>query len=683
MALVACVLTLPATASAAQRFAAPGGGGGPTCPAGVPCSLSAAVTGALPADEIILAPGDYDLLDGSLPIIAAGLDIHGADGQARPTIHGASPLVPLVDVAAPGVRLRHLAIRQDGTGGAALDAATLATGSVFTDLLITNTAAEATAARLGPGVTLASSTAHAPGGAGSGVTAVGPGGPALHNVTAWGSTAGITTGGIDVVALTATNTIARAPGGTDLFTEIPATFAMSGSNWATKTGSVSVTDLGANQSADPSLANPAAGDFHQLPGSPTIDAGIPEPLAGLTDPDGEPRLTSLRQDIGADEYVPHPPTARTGDPLELTTSGGRLTGTVNPNGRATTYRFDFGPTPLYGNSTTPQSAGAGSSDVPVAAGIGDLSPGSVVHYRVVATNVDGESAGVDRVLIVLPTTTTTPGRVPGFTTLSFPTTVTQGQPFTIRVGGRDRDDPVNSIAIDFDDGPGFFAESACRLKPPDRVFNDNRATNFAIPYSFATPGTHAIEVSLGSGDCGRGRQAATQTIQVNVLSATARVSARSVVAAADCRDADLLPDATNLKKIEKATLCLLNKQRRANKLTGFRLNKRLRKAAAMHNGYMVRGKFLAHQGPGEPALGARFRKAKYRGGGGENIGVGAGTPYATSRGMVNGWMNSPVHRANILERAFHTVGIHVVGQKPIDPTLPGATYTVEFGTTRK
>jgi uncharacterized protein YkwD len=156
-----------------------------------------------------------------------------------------------------------------------------------------------------------------------------------------------------------------------------------------------------------------------------------------------------------------------------------------------------------------------------------------------------------------------------------------------------------------------------------------------------------------------------------------------VVAAADCPDADLLPSATNLKKIEKATLCLLNKQRRLNKLKSFRVNKRLRKAAAMHNGFMVRGKFLAHQGPGEPALGARFRKVKYRGGGGENIGVGAGAPYATPRGMVNGWMNSPVHKANILARAFFTVGIHVVPQKPIEPTLPGATYTLEFGTTRR
>ena len=47
-------------------------------------------------------------------------------------------------------------------------------------------------------------------------------------------------------------------------------------------------------------------------------------------------------------------------------------------------------------------------------------------------------------------------------------------------------------------------------------------------------------------------------------------------------------------------------------------------------------------------------------------------------------MNSPVHRANILERAFHTIGINVAAQKPLPPPpTPGASYVTEFGTTRR
>jgi hypothetical protein len=63
-----------------------------------------------------------------------------------------------------------------------------------------------------------------------------------------------------------------------------------------------------NIASDPLFTDPAAGDFHLLPGSPCIDAGNPsfEPLPGETDIDGEPRVQDCRVDIGADEspYFP-------------------------------------------------------------------------------------------------------------------------------------------------------------------------------------------------------------------------------------------------------------------------------------------------------------------------------------------------------------------------------------------
>jgi uncharacterized protein YkwD len=98
---------------------------------------------------------------------------------------------------------------------------------------------------------------------------------------------------------------------------------------------------------------------------------------------------------------------------------------------------------------------------------------------------------------------------------------------------------------------------------------------------------------------------------------------------------------------------------------------------------MLEGRFFAHQGPGETPLGVRLRRVGYRGGAGENLGAGSGVPYSTPRGMVDGWMNSPVHRANILESAYRTVGVAVAVRKPYDPPVPGATYTAEFGTTRR
>ena len=63
-----------------------------------------------------------------------------------------------------------------------------------------------------------------------------------------------------------------------------------------------INDLGSNQSADPLFANAAGGDFHQLAGSPTIDAGTADPFNGFSDFDGQPRLIGAAPDIGADEF---------------------------------------------------------------------------------------------------------------------------------------------------------------------------------------------------------------------------------------------------------------------------------------------------------------------------------------------------------------------------------------------
>jgi hypothetical protein len=46
--------------------------------------------------------------------------------------------------------------------------------------------------------------------------------------------------------------------------------------------------------------------YHQLAGSPTVDAGVADPLSGDFDIDGEPRLFGAATDIGADEWAPPP-----------------------------------------------------------------------------------------------------------------------------------------------------------------------------------------------------------------------------------------------------------------------------------------------------------------------------------------------------------------------------------------
>jgi hypothetical protein len=69
---------------------------------------------------------------------------------------------------------------------------------------------------------------------------------------------------------------------------------------------------------------------------------------------------------------------------------------VNPTGSDTSYRFQYGRTTAYGQTTPPQAAGSGKPDVDVSARISRLSPGTTYHFRVVATNEFGTTAGADR-----------------------------------------------------------------------------------------------------------------------------------------------------------------------------------------------------------------------------------------------------------------------------------------------
>ncbi len=83
----------------------------------------------------------------------------------------------------------------------------------------------------------------------------------------------------------------------------------------------------------------------------------------------------------------------------VTGTAATLNGTINPNGLATTYYFDWGTTTSYGNSTTAASAGSGSVNVNVSANLTGLVAGTTYHFRVVASNSDGVSNGNDLTFI--------------------------------------------------------------------------------------------------------------------------------------------------------------------------------------------------------------------------------------------------------------------------------------------
>lgn len=78
-------------------------------------------------------------------------------------------------------------------------------------------------------------------------------------------------------------------------------------------------------------------------------------------------------------------------------NGARLVGLVNPNGLATSYRFEYGPSERYGRSTAPRSIGGGTTEVRRTEEIGGLAPSRRYHYRLVAVSAAGESRSKDGV----------------------------------------------------------------------------------------------------------------------------------------------------------------------------------------------------------------------------------------------------------------------------------------------
>jgi uncharacterized protein YkwD len=156
--------------------------------------------------------------------------------------------------------------------------------------------------------------------------------------------------------------------------------------------------------------------------------------------------------------------------------------------------------------------------------------------------------------------------------------------------------------------------------------------------------------------------------------------------AATCAGAKATPGQASQHTIARATLCLINVERRGRGLHPLRSSRRLAAAARGHSLDMVRRGYFSHTAPEGSGVVQRIRHSGYlhsakRWRLGENLGWGSrgeGSP----RVMVRAWMNSPPHRRAILISSYRDAGIGVVPGIPGPLRAPGATYTVDFGMKR-
>jgi WD40-like Beta Propeller Repeat len=93
--------------------------------------------------------------------------------------------------------------------------------------------------------------------------------------------------------------------------------------------------------------------------------------------------------------------ATTGTASELTATGARLSGGVNPEGSAVTECFfEYGESNSYGKTIpcaeSPAQLGSGSQPISVHANLAGLEVGPIYHFRLVAVDANGTSEGLDR-----------------------------------------------------------------------------------------------------------------------------------------------------------------------------------------------------------------------------------------------------------------------------------------------
>jgi hypothetical protein len=307
------VLVLASSAAAAVRYASPGASGAEPCNP-TSCTLQKAVNGASDGDEVLVGAGTYK------PTVEVEVDhaisVGGAPGAVLPTVHISNHFLH-EDNAAALVHDLRIEVVAPTMPYAITDEA----GSV--ERVYAYSFESAGACQIASGM--------------------------LRNSVCWGglSATGFAGGDVHIVLrnVTATSTVMGAIGGTnvtidganlimhsidptqfngadvavDVSAGSSASISLAHSNYAgvdttlSSGTAFSYTPPGTNgnQTTPPLFVNAAAGDLHELDGSPTIDAGIADPLVGATDLEGAARSQSSCQggaqtpDIGAYEFTPH------------------------------------------------------------------------------------------------------------------------------------------------------------------------------------------------------------------------------------------------------------------------------------------------------------------------------------------------------------------------------------------
>jgi plastocyanin len=193
--------------------------------------------------------------------------------------------------------------------------------------------------------------------------------------------------------------------------------------WAPSQAAVS---RGGSVTVENPTATPHGVEWKSGPATPVCSGGVPVgTTAGASAPNWSGKCTFSKAGtytfyctVHGPEMTetitvttPGAPTASTGLASSIGETEATLQGSVNSDGNATTYFFEYGKTESYETSTSEESAGAGSTGKAVSVPVGSLTPGTIYHYRLVAKNSVETVFGADRTF-----TTSSPPAEPSATT---------------------------------------------------------------------------------------------------------------------------------------------------------------------------------------------------------------------------------------------------------------------------
>jgi uncharacterized protein YkwD len=196
------------------------------------------------------------------------------------------------------------------------------------------------------------------------------------------------------------------------------------------------------------------------------------------------------------------------------------------------------------------------------------------------------------------------------------------------------------------------------------------------------PNVHWVGAEEGRGvaatdPCPMRRRSRIVKYVVVLLAGTSLLASAGTASAAGCKNQLMAPTKSNIKTYERAVRCLLNRERTKRGMKSLASHWALRKAAERHSRSMVRHHYFDHFGADGSSPKSRMKKAGYGGSSfGENITYGTGG-YATPRNVMQRWMASSGHRANILNGGYDDLGVGIAIGTPQGST--GVTVTTTFG----